>query len=801
MAAVALTITEQHEDAVREDIANQVLLIERMKYRRIDFLFPETGPLRRQLYVETMDWFEASNSFQETALFGGNRCKAPDSIIDTADGQALIREVADGSGVDVLSWDGENQCIAQAAGWFLKGFEPMFRVLLDNGDSFACTAQHRLLGRDGRFYALSELLGRTCGVYYSDKASSYLASCVTDDCRYGEGLPSGLCTDLKPHPLQDGAQKRRPAVSHEDVMGRISPHIQYCLACGPHTNHGDLRQLSGLFDQFSSAMLSHASQALLKRHRELQRPYVAAVSQLLLNTSAFCHQSSLRGLGAGPGYSESAYNAELGQCEDQGFELSFSGCSLDELNRQFVRDTEHISIFLAYANTTLFGGNSIVAVLPVGYQPVLDCTVDKTHCYSAGGVMHRNTGKTESGAFAVTCHATGEYPDWWKGRRFSGATSGVVAGKDGKTVRDSVQIKLLGFPEREFGTGLIPRDRLVKEKCKKASRPPNLYETLVIKNVSGEESIINLKSYDSGRTAFEATKRHYVWEDEEAPKDIHGENLARVFDYKGLVFNTYTPMKGQTELTRDLRRRSQQEDPTVYMATLTWDNVPHITADMIEAYKGRWPDHEMKARRWGQPKMGSGSIFTTDFDEVLKIRSFRIPLHWPRAFGLDFGWAPHPTAAVWGAWDRESDIIYLYSEHRMKMELPSVHVDAIKMRGSWIKGNSETAGTNASDGKRMIDIYRGMGLHLIKAKKDTEANIFEMRQRVETGRLKVFDTLIMWREEYESFHRNEGKIDKIFDDLMDATLYMLSRMTTFGTKPTKRTRGRITEPKFGDYTI
>lgn len=416
------------------------------------------------------------------------------------------------------------------------------------------------------------------------------------------------------------------------------------------------------------------------------------------------------------------------------------------------------------------------------------------------------TGKTECGAFMVALFATGEYPWWWIGRRFPGPTSGVVAGKDGKTVRDTVQIKLIGFPEREMGTGLIPKDNLVIDECKKASGTPNLFDTLVIRHKSGGRSIINLKSYDSGRTAFEGTKRHYVWEDEEAPIDIHRENIQRVFDHMGLVLNTFTPLKGQTSLTRDLRRRSKGEDPAVHMGTLTWDNVPHITDEMIEMYKGRYPPHEMKARRWGIPKMGAGAIFTTDFDDVLSTKPFKIPEHWPRAFGMDFGWSPHPTAAIWGAWDRESDIVYLYSEHRMKKELPSVHADAIKMRGDWIRGNSETAGTNASDGKRMIDIYRGLGLKLIKAKKDVEGNIFAARQRIETGRLKVFNTLPMFREEYESFHRIEtrdgqSKIDKIMDDLIDSLLYLLSRMETFGTRPKKRGSGGVKVTSFGDFQI
>lgn len=415
------------------------------------------------------------------------------------------------------------------------------------------------------------------------------------------------------------------------------------------------------------------------------------------------------------------------------------------------------------------------------------------------------TGKTEAGAFEVACHATGNYPKWWKGRRFDGPTSGVVAGKDLKTVRNTVQMKLLGYPEREIGTGMIPRRLLILEACKRASGGvANLFDTIVVRHEpTGGRSTIYVKAYDQGRTAFEGTKLHYVWEDEEAPQDIHGENLARVFDTQGIVFNTYTPLKGQTELTRDLRKRAHDDEPTAFMTTIAWDDVPHITPEMIKAYQKLYKPHEMKARRWGIPKMGAGSIFTTDFDDVLVVKPFKIPPYWPKAFGLDFGWSPHPTAAVWGAWDRDSDTVYLYSEHRMQQELPSVHVDAIKARGAWIKGNSETAGGNASDGEKMIKIYCNMGLNLIKAdKKSKEANIHNMRQRVETGRLRVFNTMPAWREEYESYHRDElGKVVDEYDDLMDATLYLLSRMQTFTTEPLSRVGGRVAPTQFGDYRI
>ncbi len=419
----------------------------------------------------------------------------------------------------------------------------------------------------------------------------------------------------------------------------------------------------------------------------------------------------------------------------------------------------------------------------------------KERCVMGGS----RTGKTLSGAYEAMCHSSGRYPPWWEGKVFSQPTSGVAAGRTGKVVRDSIQNKLLGYPEKEFGTGLIPKDLLIEKDCKKASGTPDLYDIIAVRHKGGGKSIINLKSYDQGRVAFEATERDWIWEDEEADVAIHGENVARTMTTGGIVWNTYTPLKGQTDLTRDFEKRSKGDSPSVYLTRITWDDAPHLSDQAKEEMQQIYPAHELKARRWGIPKMGSGAIFITDFDDVLSIKPIKIPNHWPKAYGLDFGWSPHPTAAIWGAWDREADTIYLYSEHRMKMELPSVHADAIKMRGKWIMGNSETAGTNASDGKRMIDIYRGLDLNLVPAKKDVEGGIYAMRQRIETGRLKVFNTLQMWREEYESYHRNEGKIAKNHDDLMDATRYLLSKMETFKTKPAKRRSMVAAPPKFCDW--
>ena len=52
-------------------------------------------------------------------------------------------------------------------------------------------------------------------------------------------------------------------------------------------------------------------------------------------------------------------------------------------------------------------------------------------------------GKTLAGGFEVAMHATGRYPDWWKGKCFDRPVIGWACGVTGEVVRDTVQ-KVLG---------------------------------------------------------------------------------------------------------------------------------------------------------------------------------------------------------------------------------------------------------------------------------------------------------------------------------------------------------------------
>lgn len=206
-----------------------------------------------------------------------------------------------------------------------------------------------------------------------------------------------------------------------------------------------------------------------------------------------------------------------------------------------------------------------------------------------------------------------------------------------------------------------------------------------------------------------------------------------------------------------------------------WDDAPHLTQADKDDLLSSIPPYQRKARSEGIPMLGAGAIYPIGEEEII-CRPFELPKHWPRAYGMDVGW--NWTAVIWGAYDKEGDTLYLYSEHKQGEAKPAVHAAAIKARGAWIPGAIDPAskGRAQGDGTRLLDEYRkqplGLDLHL--AANARESGIQSVWNRLYTGRLVVFSSLVNWLGEFRIYHRDEkGKIpDDLNDHLMDATRYL-----------------------------
>ncbi len=409
-------------------------------------------------------------------------------------------------------------------------------------------------------------------------------------------------------------------------------------------------------------------------------------------------------------------------------------------------------------------------------------------------------GKTEgAGGFEFVCHLTGDYPAWWKGRRFDQPVDCWAAGDTSQTVKEIIQEKLLG-KLTSIGSGLIPGDKIVKTSRKNGV--VDAIETIYVKHKSGGTSQVTLKSYDQKRHAFQGTKKHVVWLDEEPPLDIYTECLLRTTDTEGgenngIMMLTFTPLRGMSETVMSFLPSGKpiENSKSKAVVTATWDDVPHLTKEVKEKLWASIPPFQRDARSKGVPQLGAGAIYPVPESDVV-VDDFALPDHFPRFYAMDVGW--NKTAAAWFAIDKENDIIYLYSEYYRGEAEPAIHAQGIKSRGDWMAGVSDPAarGRAQKDGNQLFQNYKDLGLDIEVAFNGVESGIYEVWQRLSSGRLKVFRSCQNWLFEFRLYRRDEkGRIVKENDHLMDVTRYgIMSGVDRAKLKPSK------TKPKTANYT-
>ena len=382
-------------------------------------------------------------------------------------------------------------------------------------------------------------------------------------------------------------------------------------------------------------------------------------------------------------------------------------------------------------------------------------------------------GKTVAGGCEAAMHATGLYPPWWAGRRFDRPTVAWVAGVTGESTRDNPQRVLLGRPG-QIGTGAIPREAIVEVVPGRGIA--KLVDMMTVRHRDGGLSRIAFKSYEKGREKWQGETLDWVWFDEEPPLDIYTEGLTRTNVSAGPVWMTFTPLLGMSQ-TVERFLLAPSADRHVTMMTI--DDVGHYSAEERARIAASYPPHEQEARLRGVPTLGSGRIFPVT-EESIACDAIIVPKHWPQIGGLDFGW-DHPTAAVKLAWDRDADVVYVMQTYRARQATPLIHAGALKPWGAipWAWPHDGLA-HDKSSGEQLAESFRKHGLGLLPAHAafddgttGVEAGLLMMLERMQTGRLKVFRHLADWFEEFRLYHRSDGQVVKLRDDLLSATRYAL----------------------------
>lgn len=406
-------------------------------------------------------------------------------------------------------------------------------------------------------------------------------------------------------------------------------------------------------------------------------------------------------------------------------------------------------------------------------------------------------GKTYCGAAETAYHLTGEYPKWWKGRRFDHPVRVWVAGESNDTTRDIIQKELFGTPQdpTRKGTGAVPLKNIVETIRKPGV--PNAYSAVLVKHISGRNSHISFKAYEQGFEKFMGEAVDVIWLDEEPKQEIFSQCITRTADTNGVVYMTFTPERGMTSVVSAFMNDLK---PGQSMTTATWDDVEHLDEKTKTQLLSVYSPAEREMRSKGIPVFGSGLVYPISEDDIL-VDDFELPRHYLCLGGIDFGF-DHPTAISWSAYDPDNDVIYIYDEYRRSKETPITHASALNARTPGIPVAFPHDGLQHDKGSgiQLAQQYRDLGVYMLPehftnppadgklvGNNSVEAGISILLQRMESDRFKIFKSCTETMEEMRLYHRKDGRVVPIKDDLLSAMRYAALSVQRFGERLKSKT--------------
>ena len=109
----------------------------RVATRKLFTYFPDTGPLRRELYKKHMLFFKLGADKSIRGFMAGNRCVTGNQRIDHPDGSSTRADklYQRGEPFEVTAWNGMEGVAAKAVTPIKKDAEPCYLMMLSSGDT------------------------------------------------------------------------------------------------------------------------------------------------------------------------------------------------------------------------------------------------------------------------------------------------------------------------------------------------------------------------------------------------------------------------------------------------------------------------------------------------------------------------------------------------------------------------------------------------------------------------------------------------------------------------------------------
>lgn len=177
-------------------------------------------------------------------------------------------------------------------------------------------------------------------------------------------------------------------------------------------------------------------------------------------------------------------------------------------------------------------------------------------------------------------------------------------------------------------------------------------------------SFIEFMSYEQETDKFASASRHFVSFDEEPPKDIWQECLARLIDTNGSWWMSMTPLFGMTWVHSQVfaPAKNNPEHPFLVVQADMADN-HHLPPESRDAYLATLSDDERKARDKGEFVQLGGKVYQAFKPAIHEMRQqdFHLTSDMRIYTSVDGGWA-HPAGWLWHAVTPAGEVITFYEQ-------------------------------------------------------------------------------------------------------------------------------------------
>lgn len=231
----------------------------------------------------------------------------------------------------------------------------------------------------------------------------------------------------------------------------------------------------------------------------------------------------------------------------------------------------------------------------------------------------------------------------------------------------------------------MPRSMMVDGSWEKSWDSKNFILTF------SNGSTIDFLTYGMDLEKHGGVPRHIIFFDEEPPRHIFNESMARLFDYKGRWVIAATPVKGMG-WTFDLLWEPALENPAGLVETYTLTKAlnPYIEDDpeYDDFYTMAMDDEERDMRENGSFVARSGLIFPNFSMETHVVDADTIDLmefkNWEWYSSVDVG-LHNPTAWLWHVVSPRGDIMTIGEHYQSEMTVPQHAAVVIEREANFAK--------------------------------------------------------------------------------------------------------------------